>query len=383
MDEVTVISYPGSSDDALLSLTEDRSRYLLPFGGRFRVIDFTVRNSFVADARRTIIFSNVEDNLEEYISTYGDFQNEKFPRIKVVSSSKQDIELLYKLVLDSNTNLYIFYNGTNPSIIDFKNIIHRFRKSRKHAVLYKMRYNGHATLAYTILVVNQKILLNVINRAIDEKQKAPNIFEMIVNIFLNKEIETSVAHVHYWPIRNVLEYYQYHINLIKMKEMFELFYVSSNLKGNIPFEGYARLGPHARVSKSLLADGCDVNGTVIDSVVYPGAIIGEKAFIKGCVILPYASVGPYTRMYHTVLDERTIPGSEFNVGERCYVGTEEQGLKNSDYPNSIFGSISLIGKNCAIPHGARIGGACYVASGKGSNYFVKTKYLYNGMSIVR
>lgn len=383
MDEITIISYPGNRDNALLSLTEDRSRYLLPFGGRYRVVDFTVRNSIAADARRTIIFSDVEDNLEEYLSAYGDFKNEKFPRLKVVSSPKQDIELLYKLVLDSNTNLYIFYNGGNPSIIDFKNIVERFKKSRKHAVLYKMKFNGHATLAYTILVVNQRMLLRTINQAMEEKRAAPNIFEMIINMYLNKDVEVSTASVHYWPIRSIPEYYSYHIDLIRTKELFDLIYIASNLKGNISFDGYARLGPHAHVSRSLLADGCNVNGTVIDSVVYPGAVVAEKAFIKGCVILPYASVGPYTRMYNTILDERTILGNDFNVGERCLVGTEEQGLKNSDFPNSIYGSISLIGKNCAIPNGARIGGACYVASGKGSEYFQKTKYLYNGMSIVR
>ncbi len=383
MDEVTIISYPAARDNALLSLTQDRSRYLLPFGGRFRVADFTIRNSFAANARRTIIYSNIQDNLEEYLSANGDFKNEKFPRLKVVASENQDIELLYKLVLDSNTSLYVFYNGDNPSIIDFASIVHRFRKTRKHAVLYKMHFGGHATLAYTILVANQKMLLGVINRAMDEKRQAPNVFEMIINIFLNREIETSTAHVHYWPIRTIPEYHAYHIDLIKIKDLFELFYTSSDIKGNIPFEGYAKLGAQARVSSSLLGDGCDVNGTVIDSIVYPGAVVGEGAFVKGCVILPYASVGPRTRMYRTVLDERTVPGVEFNVGERCHVGSEEQGIKNSDYPRSLYAGISLLGKNCIIPHGARIGGACYVAPEKGNEYFMKSKSLYDGMSILR
>lgn len=383
MDEVTIISYPAHRNEELLSLTRDRSRYLLPFGGRFRVVDFTIRNSFASEARRTIIFNNIEDGLEDYLSAYGDFKNEKFPRLKVVSSENQDIDLLYKLVLDSNTNLYIFYNGDNPSIIDFENIVQRFRKSRKHAILYKMHFGEHATLAYTILIANQKMLLGVINKAMDEKRRAPNVFEMIINIFLNKEIETSTAHVHYWPIRNLPEYHAYHMDLIKKKEFFDLFYKSSELKGNIPFERYATLGTHAKVNRSLLADGCDINGTVVDSVVYPGAVVGEGAFVKGCVLLPYSSVGPHSRLYRTILDERTVQGPEFNVGERCHVGREEQGMKNSDYPRSLFAGITLIGKNCTIPHGARIGGACYVAPGKGNEYFMKAKSLYDGLSILK
>jgi len=109
--------------------------------------------------------------------------------------------------------------------------------------------------------------------------------------------------------------------------------------------------------------------------------VGEGAFVKGCVILPYASIGSRSRLYRTILDERTIPGPEFNVGERCYVGTEEAGIKNSDYPRSIFSGVTLLGKNCSIPHGAKIGGACYIGPGKGSEYFMKSKSLYDGMSI--
>ena len=39
MSDFTIISYPGPRDNALLSLADTRSRYMLPIGGRFRVIE--------------------------------------------------------------------------------------------------------------------------------------------------------------------------------------------------------------------------------------------------------------------------------------------------------------------------------------------------------
>ena len=85
MEDFTIISYPASKDNTLLSLTESRSRYMLPFGGKFRVVDFTLRNSFSSGARSTIIYNNFEDGLEDYVDHYGPFTDMDFPPIKVIS----------------------------------------------------------------------------------------------------------------------------------------------------------------------------------------------------------------------------------------------------------------------------------------------------------
>ncbi len=52
MEEVTIISYPGPRKNNLLSMAQMRSRYMMPFGGRSRVVDFTIRNSMVSGARK-------------------------------------------------------------------------------------------------------------------------------------------------------------------------------------------------------------------------------------------------------------------------------------------------------------------------------------------
>ena len=83
MEDFTIISYPGTRNDLLLSLTESRSRYMLPIGGRFRVVDFTLRNSFTSRARTTIIYNNLDDDLEQYVDRYGPFGDMKFPPLRL------------------------------------------------------------------------------------------------------------------------------------------------------------------------------------------------------------------------------------------------------------------------------------------------------------
>lgn len=134
-----------------------------------------------------------------------------------------------------------------------------------------------------------------------------------------------------------------------------------------------------------MSDGCDVHGTIINSIIYPGVYIGEKSIVQDSIVLPFARIGDGTRITRTIVDERMNFQQEYeypNIGNHCIVGSDYEQLKNNDFPRSIFSSITLIGKDCKIPDGSRIGGACYVASGKGEEYFMRGKHLYDGLSIV-
>ncbi|HPJ38336.1 MAG TPA: hypothetical protein PLT75_07820 [Spirochaetota bacterium] len=388
MDEVTIISYPGTKNANLLSLARGRSKYMLPFGGRSRIVDFTIRNSMISGARKTILFSNIKDNLEDYVEHYGPFRGENFPAIKVVSKEYSDIHVCYDLILDSNTNYYIIYSGDDPALIDFREMLGLFRKSRKKAMLYKLKFGGHATLAHTVLITTQKTLLKVIDSAIEEERKAPNIFDMIINMMLNDGIDTGTFGVTCWPLHNIPDYYNFTMEVVKNRDIFSLIYGESEIKSWIQYERYANVGVNANIQNSFISDGCDINGTVINSIVYPGVTIGKKAYVKDSILLPYVRIGAGARIFRTIVDESFItPGEEEeyynNIGENCIVGTENEGLKNNDYPRSIFSSISLIGNDCRIPGGARVGGACYIAPGLGMDYFFKTRVLYDGMSIVK
>ncbi|OHD72045.1 MAG: hypothetical protein A2W19_03640 [Spirochaetes bacterium RBG_16_49_21] len=386
MDECTIISYPGTRSELLLSLTESRSRYMLPIGGKFRVVDFTLRNSFASGARTTIIYNNLEDDLEKHVEQYGPFGDMKFPPIKVITREYSDIKVCYNLILESNTEYYIIYNGDNPSIIDFAKIIKKYKSKRTGAVLFKLNMNGRSTMAYTVLVSDQKTLLNVIRTAIKQKKTAPNIFEMIINILINRGISKSSSEAYYWPIKNVPEYYDLNRRIIQDPEIFGLLYREKMLKNDVLQQGHAYVGRQGKVITSFISDYCTINGTVENSILYPGVEVGEHTVVKDSIILPYNKIGSGVRILRTILDERTErnPDLEYlNVGNSCKIGSSEEHIKNNDFPQSLFFSITLIGKNCRIFEGARIGGGCYVASGQGSQFLGAKKFLYDGTSLLK
>ncbi|MBN2402879.1 MAG: hypothetical protein JXN64_10825 [Spirochaetes bacterium] len=410
MEDTTIISYSRSRNESLLSLTDSRSRYMLPFGGCFRVVDFTIRNSVYSGARRTIIFSDIQDELEDYIGRYGISGDLKFPVLKVVSREFSDLNFCRNLILDSNTAYYIIYNGDNPSIIDFTKIIDRFKKNKTKASLFKLKLSGSASMAHTILVTGQKQLLNVIKTAIRSRQNAPNIFEMIINIMINSGIKNESMDAYYWPMKSVPDYYNINMEILKNRAISSLIFHESPIKTFIAEKGHAVLGGGAKVANSIVSDNCRIFGTVMNSILFPGVEIGENTFIKNSIILPNTHIGPGSYIINTIIDETTDivnnidPNNNSdkeknkkdkkeqietniktapvpNIGSKCNIGTSDSQMKNKEFP-SLYNSLTLIGKNCRLPDGVRVGGACYIASGKGGSYFLKNKHLYNGLSIL-
>lgn len=383
MNDFTIISYSGPKENALLSLIESSSRYMLPFCGRFRIVDFTIRNSIAANARSTIIYNNIEDKLEDYVENYGPFRGTDFPPIKVVTREFSDIQFCHNLVMETDTSYYIIYNGDNPSIIDFKSIVERYRRKNSPAILFKLKIDGNATMAYTILVTRRKNLLNIIDHAISKEMHAPNIFEMIMNIMINRGIPKVSIDSHYWPVTDIPGYFSLNMRILRDPVLSRLVQDNPSIRSFTRGDGTAIIRENANVKNSFLSDSCKIAGTVENSIISPGVVIEDNSVIKDSIILPNIKIGYNSRITKTIIDERNGTEAEnqyLDIGNKCRIGSAAGQLKNNEFP-FLYQNITLIGKNCRIPDESNIGGACYIASGKAEKHFQKTKYLYDGLSI--
>ena len=84
----------------------------------------------------------------------------------------------------------------------------------------------------------------------------------------------------------------------------------------------------AEVKNSLISNGCEIRGTVEDSVVARGVVIGKGAVIKGCYISAYTTIGENVRLENQVVDkyvkiehENCICAPEGEVGYIKYMDT--------------------------------------------------------------
>ncbi len=74
----------------------------------------------------------------------------------------------------------------------------------------------------------------------------------------------------------------------------------------------------ASAKNSLIADGCIIEGTVENSVLFRGVKIGKGAVVKNCILMQDTSVGSKCEISNVITDknvtigkDRLLTGSQF------------------------------------------------------------------------
>lgn len=384
MSGFTIISYPTQRNNSLLSLAEDRSRYMLPIGGRYRVVDFTIHNSVVSGAIGTIIFDNYEDDLVQYVDEYTkESDKPDSHKISVYPFEPSDMKSVLNVITQTETSYFVLYNGDNPSIINMVDVFNKFKLSRKKSLLIKLRINGKATMAFKVVICDKKTLISHIKKSIRDKTRSLNLFETVINSLIHKGIGTTTLDAFYWTINSVTEYYLLNREIIWNSEISDALTGDRLIKSKIKLNRFAFLDEKGSIKKSFISDHCYINGRVENSIIFPGVDIEEGAVVIDSIILPFVKIGPGSRIINSIIDESTVTEEDrYNTGINCRVGNEEKFMKNNDFPAVLNSSISLIGKNNYIKDNAIIGAACYVSSGTAEKYFTDKARLNDGESVI-
>lgn len=383
MSRFTLLSYPVQKDDSLLSLVADRSRYMLPIGGRFRVIDFTLRNSVLSGAVETIIFNNQDDDLALYVEESSEENDQPQHKITVVPFLKSDADIMYQAVSESESSYFVLYNGDIPSIINFSRVMEKFLKTRKKPMLVKLSINGKATMAHKVVITDKKSLLSVIKKSVKSQDSTPNYFEMLINMLIHTGITTSTVDAFVWTLKSVNEYFALNREIIWNREIADMLHDENIIRSRIRADRFAMLDEYSFIRNSFISDFCYINGTVENSIIFPGVEIGQGAVIRDSIILPFVKIAEGARVTNAIIDESTDSGNEApNLGVNCRVGYAEELMANTTYPKQLHSGLTLIGKNNHFRDGIFIGAACYVVSQSRESFFAEKNRLYDGESIL-
>lgn len=120
------------------------------------------------------------------------------------------------------------------------------------------------------------------------------------------------------------------------------------------------IGDSATVTRSIVAEGVEVYGTVRHSVLFSGAIIEAGAVVEDSVVMPRARVLKNAGVI------KTIVGEGATVGEGAQIGVKPTCGESVD--NSLTGDITLIAGGMTVPAGSRIpAGAMFAHDAGNSN----------------
>ncbi len=104
----------------------------------------------------------------------------------------------------------------------------------------------------------------------------------------------------------------------------------------LPQRSPARIHGPARIHAGLVSPGCDVSGTVRDSVLGPGVIVEKGARISNSILFADVVVREGASVAGSIIDRSTVIGHGARVGGR----PTPQALSSEE--------ITLVGKNCRL-----------------------------------
>ncbi len=116
----------------------------------------------------------------------------------------------------------------------------------------------------------------------------------------------------------------------------------------------ALVGADAVIRRSMISHGCVIEGTVEHSILSPGVRVGRGAIVRDSIV-----------MFDTVIGEgavvdRTIIDKDCQVGPSAQVGVGEDLRPNRVEPERLYAGITIIGKRAEIPGRMTIGRNCRI-----------------------
>lgn len=109
------------------------------------------------------------------------------------------------------------------------------------------------------------------------------------------------------------------------------------------------VGADARVDGNLLCDGCRIDGSVTRSVIGPGVYVAPGAVVRDSILMKNTYVGEGAVVDRVITDKRVV------FGAGAHVGDSDDNTPNQVSPARLNTGITVIGKRTQIPAGLHIG----------------------------
>ena len=84
------------------------------------------------------------------------------------------------------------------------------------------------------------------------------------------------------------------------------------------------IGDKAAVENSMISEGCEINGTVDFSIIFSGAVIEENATVKYSIIMPGTVVKAGAGVEYSIVGEDCV------IHENAHVGASPETIENRD-----------------------------------------------------
>lgn len=345
MGNVLGLVFANMHDTTLGDMTKNRTMGSVMFGGRYRLIDFPLSNTVnsgisevgvitksnyqslldhLGSAREWDLarkkgglyilppFGNVESTLYRgrIEALYGAMSFIKHSRAKYVILSDCDVvtNIDYKPIvaahIESGADITAVAHTGVYSSDDIKTstVFNVDADKNVTSVLINPDISGTCTTSLNLFVMSMDFLIETVNDAMARGNVS---FER--NILQEKCRELKIKiyeYDNYFSKLNSPEsYFKSNMALLEPENARKLFVPKRSIYTKVSDNAPVKYDLDSKVSNSLIADGCIIEGEVENSVLFRGVKVGKGAKVKNCILMQGTVVGDNAELNYLITDK--------------------------------------------------------------------------------
>lgn len=378
----------GGEGSRLGTLTRERAKPAVPYGGKYRIIDFTLSNCVNSGIDTVGVLTQYQPlELNDYIGTGQPWDLDRMDggvHILPPYQKRKNADW-YKGTANAIMQNILFIKQYDPEYLLVLSGDHIYKMDYSKMLQYHKEREADCTIAVIEVSKEESSRFGIMNTRDDnqiyefeEKPKEPksNKASMGIYIFnwsklkmyleMDDKDESSSNDFGKNIIPNMLKageklyaypFYGYWKDVGTVESLWE-----SNmdlLKSNADiisadtesgWKIYARnpvMPPHyisnnANVINCIISGGCTIQGQVEASVIFHGVTLEENTIVKNSIIMPGALIKKGAKINYAIIDEGVV------IGENAEIGNQNYNIVCSPQ------SVTVIGKNVSIDDGEQI-----------------------------
>ncbi len=383
----------GGQGSRLYTLTQKLAKPAVPFGGKYRIIDFPLSNCVNSGIDTVGVLTQYQPLvLNEYLGNGRPWDLDRLDGG------------LYTLPPYQKSSGSDWYTGTANAISPTISFVERSHPEPglrlSGAPLSKMDYTkmlqhhekmgADCTIAVIEVPMEEASRFGIMNTKPDtqifefeEKPKEPksNLASMGVYIFrwdklrqylmddeadpnssndfgkniipamlANHEKMYAYAFEGYWKdVGTIDSLWEANMDLLAPSDPLALYDPAWKIYSRNPCQPPHFVADTAHVENSLITEGCKVAGEIDFSVLFAGVTVEEGAVVKDSIIMPGSVVKSGALVQYAIIAENTVIGENAKVGERPELMEDK-----SQWGVAVVGNGVTVGKNAVVPPKAMI-----------------------------
>lgn len=351
---VSGLVFANANDKLLKKLTELRSMASVPFGGRYRLIDFSLSNLVNAGITNVGIITNANyrslmdhvgsgiywdldrkngglhilspymsndvrrfrgtvDALEAAIDFIDRCESEYIVLCAADILANVDISAVIQAHIEKCADItMVYHNGLLPLNRDDAMILSFDKDRRISAITFDGDREHNQDYGVGITVIGRELLSKLIKEAVDYDYQSFN-----RDILARKTDELKIIgyeHTEFITLMNGTDtYYEANMALLDSTVRRQLFNPERPIYTKVRDDMPTRYGTKSKVKNSVIGNGCVIEGTVINSVLSRGVKIEKGAVVENCILMQEAKIGANAQIKNVIADKNSVIGADLII----------------------------------------------------------------------